>query len=97
MSKKKKILLSVLVVLVIGSIWATKVVKRMLRGGDLEDIAVYVPADAAVFVANRGAGEQIFEFFYQQLIILLHLFLLTVCLQFLFLEENMQNGKVYIS
>jgi hypothetical protein len=34
----------------------------MLRGGDIGDIAVLVPNDVSFFMANRGAGEQHFEF-----------------------------------
>ena len=62
MSKKKKVWLSVLVVLLIGVGIGIKKVKSMLRGGNIEDIAVFVPADVSLFVANRGAGEQHFEF-----------------------------------
>ena len=62
MSTKKKLLLSILVLLLVGGFWGYKKVKSMIRGGDIEDIAVFVPKDVSVFFANRGAGEQHFEF-----------------------------------
>ena len=62
MSTKKKLLLSTLVLAVLGGVWGYKKVKSMLRGGDIEDIAFFVPNDVSLFMANRGAGEQHFEF-----------------------------------
>lgn len=62
MSTKKKLLLSSLVILLVGGLWGFKKVSSMLRGGDIEDIAVLVPKDVSLFLANRGAGEQHFEF-----------------------------------
>jgi len=61
-STKKKLLLSTLVILLVGGLWGYKKVKSMIRGGDIEDIAVFVPKDVSFFMANRGAGEQKFEF-----------------------------------
>ena len=62
MSTKKKLLLSALAFLIVGGFFGYKKVKSMLRGGDIEDIAVHVPDDVWLFFANRGAGEQSFEF-----------------------------------
>jgi hypothetical protein len=61
-STKKKLLLSTLAFLLIGGLWGYKKVTSMLRGGDIEDIAGFVPQDVSFFMANRGAGEQHFEF-----------------------------------
>ncbi|MEC7240633.1 MAG: hypothetical protein VXW32_05305 [Myxococcota bacterium] len=62
MSTKKKLLLAALVLVVVGGLFGYKKVKSMLRGGDIEDVAVHVPDDVWLFFANRGAGEQSFEF-----------------------------------
>ena len=37
-------------------------IQSMLRGGDIEDIAVFVPNDVDFFFASRGIGETYFEF-----------------------------------